>query len=258
MSLEEQQLPVNRIAHQWENQREPEDAVPEPRELLLPYVENDSRRLRLVVCACLRRLVRRKTPAVLREAITFAEDWADGQFDSSTRDKLCASITELQDDSDELDSVKAVALRLLDDDSKHLLEALGPSVTSPVLASALRQHDAASRRRVRELLPPIVDWHFQMRVIREVFGPSESSPATEPWSSHSTRLTVLQPLARSIYERRAFNELPILADALEEAGCVDRRIIDHCREHQWHMRGCWVIDLVRGQPRPLASRAADD
>lgn len=54
-------------------------------------------------------------------------------------------------------------------------------------------------------------------------------------------------LARAIYEERAFDRLPILADALEEAGCADADILDHCRQPGEHVRGCWVIDLILGK-----------
>jgi hypothetical protein len=53
-------------------------------------------------------------------------------------------------------------------------------------------------------------------------------------------------LARGIYEDRAFDRMPILADALMDAGCERARIIDHCRESGPHYRGCWVVDAVLG------------
>lgn len=54
-------------------------------------------------------------------------------------------------------------------------------------------------------------------------------------------------LAKAIYADRAFDGLPILADALEVAGCMNRDILDHCREPGPHARGCWVVDLVLGK-----------
>ena len=41
--------------------------------------------------------------------------------------------------------------------------------------------------------------------------------------------------------------LPILADALEDAGCTDQAILDHCRGAGPHVRGCWVVDLILGK-----------
>jgi hypothetical protein len=54
-------------------------------------------------------------------------------------------------------------------------------------------------------------------------------------------------LAQAIYEERAFNRLPILADALEEAGCTDADILGHCRQPGSHVRGCWVVDAILGK-----------
>jgi hypothetical protein len=54
-------------------------------------------------------------------------------------------------------------------------------------------------------------------------------------------------LAQGIYDDRAFDRLPVLADALEEAGCDDADILDHCRRPGEHVRGCWVVDLLLGK-----------
>ncbi len=54
-------------------------------------------------------------------------------------------------------------------------------------------------------------------------------------------------LARTMYEAREFSAMPILADALQDAGCDSDDILDHCRDTtQVHVRGCWVVDLVLG------------
>ena len=54
-------------------------------------------------------------------------------------------------------------------------------------------------------------------------------------------------LAQGIYEERAFDRLPILADALEDAGCDNADILSHCRGPGPHARGCWVVDLLLGK-----------
>jgi hypothetical protein len=41
--------------------------------------------------------------------------------------------------------------------------------------------------------------------------------------------------------------MPILADALEDAGCDNADILQHCRGAGEHVRGCWVVDLVLGK-----------
>src|SRR5438067_305851 len=54
-------------------------------------------------------------------------------------------------------------------------------------------------------------------------------------------------IAEGIYAERAFDRLPILADALLDAGCDDEAILSHCRTDGPHVRGCWVIDLILGK-----------
>jgi hypothetical protein len=54
-------------------------------------------------------------------------------------------------------------------------------------------------------------------------------------------------LARGIYEERAFDRMPILADALQDAGCDNDDILAHCRNTDPHARGCWVVDSVLGK-----------
>jgi hypothetical protein len=51
-------------------------------------------------------------------------------------------------------------------------------------------------------------------------------------------------VAQAIFQRRAFDQLPILADALEEAGCQDAEILAHCRQPGPHTGSCWVLDLL--------------
>jgi hypothetical protein len=44
-----------------------------------------------------------------------------------------------------------------------------------------------------------------------------------------------------------FDLLPILADALQEAGCTNSDILQHCHSPRPHVRGCWVVDLLLGK-----------
>lgn len=54
-------------------------------------------------------------------------------------------------------------------------------------------------------------------------------------------------IARGIYESRDFSPMPLLADALQDAGCENDDILNHCRSAGPHARGCWVIDLILGK-----------
>jgi hypothetical protein len=80
-------------------------------------------------------------------------------------------------------------------------------------------------------------------VLRDVFRHPFNSAAFNPaWRSADTT-----GLARAIYDDRAFERLPILADALMDAVCDDEDILNHCRSSGPHVRGCWVVDLVLGK-----------
>jgi hypothetical protein len=69
------------------------------------------------------------------------------------------------------------------------------------------------------------------------------APATLAWNGG-----VVRRLAEAIYEERAFERLPILADALEEAGDREQdELVQHCRSPGPHIRGCWGVDAVLGK-----------
>jgi hypothetical protein len=82
----------------------------------------------------------------------------------------------------------------------------------------------------------------QAALARDIFGnPFRPPVAFEP----SWRTSTVLALAKQMYESGEFGAMPILADALQDAGCEDEAILDHCRDaNQPHVRGCWVVDLV--------------
>jgi hypothetical protein len=84
----------------------------------------------------------------------------------------------------------------------------------------------------------------QGALLRDVFGsPFRPPPAIDPaWLAWKDG-TVAR-LAKAMYEKRDFDHLPILADALEEAGCADAELLRHCRTPALHARGCWAVDAV--------------
>jgi hypothetical protein len=79
--------------------------------------------------------------------------------------------------------------------------------------------------------------------VRDIFGNPFRPVAVDP--SWLTETVVA--LAEGIYQERAFDRMPILADALEDAGCDDADVLNHCRQPGEHVRGCWVVDLLTGR-----------
>ncbi|MEX0727913.1 MAG: hypothetical protein WD065_16675 [Planctomycetaceae bacterium] len=77
-------------------------------------------------------------------------------------------------------------------------------------------------------------------LLRDIFdNPFRPSTVDPSWQTPA-----VVELANVIYENRAFDRMPRLADALEEAGCADADILGHCRSSSLHVRGCWVVDLL--------------
>jgi hypothetical protein len=85
---------------------------------------------------------------------------------------------------------------------------------------------------------------LQGQLLREIFGPLPFRPVVISPSIRAWNGSTVVRLAQGIYDERAFDRLPILADALEEGGCTNDEILAHCREPGLHMLGCWVLDLI--------------
>ncbi|MBP3954611.1 hypothetical protein J8F10_04845 [Gemmata sp. G18] len=80
--------------------------------------------------------------------------------------------------------------------------------------------------------------------MRDIFG----NPFRRTINFKDTwRTNTVIALARQMYENRDFSPMPILADALQDAGCDDEDVLSHCRGDGPHVRGCWVVDLLLGK-----------
>jgi hypothetical protein len=85
----------------------------------------------------------------------------------------------------------------------------------------------------------------QCELLRDIVGPLARPVIQGDWL-RSNGGTV-RGLARAIYEERAFDRLPILADALEDAGCSEEALLSHLRGPGPHVAGCWAVDLLLGK-----------
>lgn len=83
----------------------------------------------------------------------------------------------------------------------------------------------------------------QVALLRDVFGnPFRPAVLDLDWLT-----STVVALAREVYESRDFAAMPILADALQDAGCDNEAVLEHCRGPGPHARGCWVADLILGR-----------
>jgi hypothetical protein len=92
------------------------------------------------------------------------------------------------------------------------------------------------------------NWDFdhsrQVAILRDIFGnPFRLVEFAPAW-----RTSTAVALASQMYGSRDFAAMPILADALQDAGCDNEDMLNHCRDPKaTHVRGCWVVDLVLGK-----------
>jgi hypothetical protein len=90
------------------------------------------------------------------------------------------------------------------------------------------------------------EYAAQANLIRDLFGnPFRSITIDFVWLAWNNE--TIPKLAEAIYDERRFADLPILADALEEAGCDNADLLNHCRQPGEHVRGCWVVDRLLGK-----------
>jgi hypothetical protein len=82
----------------------------------------------------------------------------------------------------------------------------------------------------------------QCDVLRDLLGTPFQVVVDAPWLAWHGGL--IASMATTMYQERAFDQMPILGDALEEAGCTNATILNHCRQPANHVRGCWVLDLL--------------
>jgi hypothetical protein len=117
--------------------------------------------------------------------------------------------------------------------------AAARSVAGPKYRSRKAYGDAETKGRAET-------YRRQSTLLRCIFGNPFRPAALDPaWLRRNDGTAA--KLAQAVYEERRFADLPILADALEEAGCTDAAILAHCREPGDHVRGCWVVDLLLGK-----------
>ena len=202
--------------------------------------EWDGRKARLFWCACMRRAWDQVTDERTRQLVASVEDRAEVEKDTFVRefDHVFRPY---------FDVVHRRAQSFFSDYwvLDTFLSAPPESLMSLVSEIAHRRALAASGTAM--FTKPYDDVEaaekaWQCDLIREVFGNPFRPVNVSPWLTSD-----VVALARGIDEERAFDRMPILADAFQDAGCDDVNVLDHCRQPREHVRGCWVVDLVLGK-----------
>jgi hypothetical protein len=114
-----------------------------------------------------------------------------------------------------------------------------------ICRSPLELLSSAADLAADKLAAIVAHCRLQCDLLRDIFGNPSRPVSADPAWLHRNDGAVLK-LARAAYDERAFERLPILADALEDAGCADEALLGHLRGPGPHARGCWALDLLRG------------
>jgi hypothetical protein len=112
--------------------------------------------------------------------------------------------------------------------------------TLPIAQDADDFDAQCDKRRIEELVVQVV-------LLQDIFGPLLFRPIRFDPASLAWKGGMIYCIAQGIYNDRTFDQLPIVADALEEAGCQEQSILDHLRSPGPHVRGCWPLDLILGR-----------
>jgi hypothetical protein len=118
-------------------------------------------------------------------------------------------------------------------------EALTGAVRGQVLDAEPRLGYAHLQRYRPEAFAPMAD--LARHIAGNPFRPVSRGPE---WRSAPA-----VALARQMYDSRNFSAMPVLGDALEEAGCLEEQVSAHCRASSTHVRGCWLVDLILSKDR---------
>lgn len=195
-------------------------------------VERSERRMRLLTAACWGRLwthlpvpeSRTRGPLSRGEWVDLMTRFADGRQtpEDAEWEREC-SVRMTEGDREGVEP--AITLQNATGHYHqlwHLAGALGPI---PIFAGVFPEHS-----------------RLGCDLIRDLFG----NPFRKVEFNPEWRTSTAAGLAEAVYEDNAFDRMPILADALEDAGCDDPELLTHCREGPVHVRGCWVVDRVLG------------
>jgi hypothetical protein len=210
-------------------------------EAMLRYLGDRAsvRKLRLFACACVRRVWHCLTDETMRKAVDLAERYADGQ---ATEEQMVAAAVVVYESAGVYDDAAHAAVYAADGriDCGMVASLAAGAASQAAVPGALVEPEGpleraawwAARNRERTAQAGLVRELFSFRLV-------SIAPPVLVWQDGE-----LSRIARDIYQERRFADLPILADALEDAGCANSDLIDHLRSPGPHVRGCFALDLV--------------
>ena len=203
------------------------------RDLALQHLSE--RKRRLFACACCRRIWQLLVQDELKQAVEAAEQYADGLRTKRSLGQVRKKIKPIANMAHHRHFYACAVAWALDRHEQYPL--VSAQYASEALAFATTgQFHSPDYKKFME-----AEQAEQIKLLRDVVGNPFRPVTVKPaWLT-----TTVVALAHGIYEECAFDRLPILGDALQDAGCDNADILNHCCDESLpHVRGCWVMDLV--------------
>jgi hypothetical protein len=204
---------------------------------------SSDRKLRLFAVACCRRIWHFFADEVCKQTVEVGERFADGL--ASRNDRKAARAVAQAYAYAEVSAGR--------EQHRDWASAALATVETPARSAALSAFLSAARTPANSCeRDPLLfqekrnlEQVEQCRLLRDVFNPFRPVSLDPVWLAWNDG--TVPKMAQAIYHERAFDRLPILADALEDAGCDNADVLAHCRGEGEHVRGCWVVDLLLGR-----------
>lgn len=240
---------------EWLEAARPEPMLDHIRGASLSRTKAGKRKMRLFACGCVRQVWTLLPHEHCRETVVVAEQFADGRADQAVletaREKAvrvaakeygqAAATDGGQAIADGLEAARAAAAAA-GRDQREVVEQAMWCAQKAVQAAARKQTPRGQKGKVADEAAG-QQQRRQAALLLDLFGnPFRPIRVEKSWLAAN-----VCPLAEVIYEEAAFDRLPILADAMVEAGCHHSDILAHCRGGGEHLRGCWVVDLLTGR-----------
>lgn len=194
------------------------------------------RQVGLFLVACCRQVEHLIAAPHLPQILAAGERYAEGLISSSTMQRWLSKLPELKYPNG---GAAWTALWYL---INRRYDYHPGRVVGALVAEARR----GKQRGKAEALAAAAEGHL-CDLLRDVVGNAfRPRPAHDPaWLAVNGG--IVSRLATNAYQDRAFADLPILADGLEDAGCADADLLEHLRGPGPHVRGCWALDVVLGK-----------
>ncbi len=207
---------------------------------MLEHLGRDAseRKLRLFAVACCRRIWDTFVYKSSRTAVEVCERFADG----------LATLKQLRNAHSTASRARDRALCRFPEQSPAFRPCFAAAEAARMISygSYFRSTVGALARRTADASGTPDEERSQADCLREIFG-NPFRPVTIDAAIRAWRGGLIVSWGNRMYDAQDYSDLPVMADALEEAGCTSEDLLAHCRGRGPHLRGCWALDLILGK-----------